>query len=125
MKIFDNGALEIFAHEGEGYERTMHYENWRVAFLNYAERFDQITYLERHMCTDEVFVLLRGEAKLIVGEEKTEHRLEENKIYNVKRGIWHAVKVSRDAQLLIVENHDTSAENTEYLRFDKALTVEL
>ena len=125
MNIFENNDIEIFAHTGEGYERTMHYGEWRVAFLNYAERFDQITYLERHMLTDEVFVLLGGRAKLIVGEDRQEYPMEPKKLYNVKRGAWHAVKVSGDAQLLIVENHSTGADNTEYIRFDAPLDITL
>jgi hypothetical protein len=36
------------------------------------------------------------------------------KIYNVKRGIWHAVVLSRDGSVLIVENRNTSKENSNY-----------
>ena len=125
MKIFESNSIEIFEYTGEGYEKTMHYEAWRVAFLNYAERFDKIMYLERHLLTDEVFVLLTGKAKLIIGEDKQEYRMEPNKIYNVKRAVWHAVKVSEDAKLLIVENHNTATENNEYIHFDTPLAVEL
>ena len=49
---------EVFEYNGVGYDRTMNFGEWRVAFLNYAERFDVIDKLERHMLTDEVFVLL-------------------------------------------------------------------
>jgi hypothetical protein len=35
-------------------------------------------------------------------------------LYNVKQGAWHAVAVSRDATILLVENRDTARENSDY-----------
>ena len=111
-----NKELEILDYTGEGYSTVMRYQRWRVAFLNYAARFDRelIKQVERHLLTDEVFVLLEGEATLIIGESETEYPMERHKLYNVKAGVWHAVAVSRDAKILIVENEDTSPANTEY-----------
>lgn len=42
--------------------------------------------------------------------------METGKIYNVKKGVWHQIFVSRDAKVLIVENHNTAAENSEYMQ---------
>ena len=111
--------LEIFEYNGVGYNPTMHFESWRVAIANYASHFDKASYayLERHMETDEVFVLLSGEGTLVTGKEFTETPLAFSKIYNVKRGVWHALWLSKDAKVLIVENHTTSKENTEYFYF--------
>ena len=106
---------EVYEYNGIGYERTMNFEGWRVAILNHEERFDKITKLERHALTDEVFVLLKGTATLILGEELIKEELEPYKIYNVKKDVWHALKVSLDAKVLIVENHNTSLDNTFYL----------
>ena len=108
-------GLEIKDYNGEGYDRTHIYDSWCVAFLNYAERFDKITYLERHLLTDEVFVLLQGSAELWIGETCERVKLEPFKIYNVKAGVWHAIRVSRDAKVLIVENSNTAKENSEYM----------
>ena len=107
-------GLEIKDYTGEGYDRTHSFDTWRVAFLNYAERFDKVTYLERHLLTDEVFVLLEGSAELWIGKEMTVVPMEKNLIYNVGQGVWHAIRVSRDAKVLIVENSDTARENSEY-----------
>lgn len=120
MKIELNGipdGLEAYEHTGSGYERTMHYGEWRVAFLNWAEKFDFSSDFspERHMLTDEVFVLLSGTAVLEIGTDKKPVQLEPERIYNVRAGVWHRVKVSRDAKLLIVENHSTGPENSEYM----------
>lgn len=113
--------LEVFTYDGAGYNPTMHFEAWRVAFLHYAERFNVIEKLERHMLTDEVFVLLSGKAALLLGEAGRIVHMEPGKIYNVKKGAWHAIKVTPDAKVLIVENHNTSADNTQYMPIDPAV----
>ena len=111
--------LEIFEYDGEGYDPTMHYDRWRVAIANFGPHFDRdrYDYLERHLLTDEVFVLLSGRASLVAGKEFLETPLEPCKIYNVKQGAWHALLMDPDAKVLIVENHDTARENSEYYYF--------
>ena len=113
--------IEIKEYNNEGYSKVISFESWRVAILNYAERFDErfIEKLERHMLTDEVFVLLEGKAELIIGTEKKKCSMEKNKLYNVKAGIWHAINVSKDAKVLIIENENTSLDNTEYIEIER------
>lgn len=110
--------IDIIEYTGNGYKPVIDFNGWRVAFLRYAERFDKnyIQQMERHLETEEVFVLLSGEAVLVVGEEQKVYFLERNKLYNVKKGVWHAVCVKKNAQLMIVENADTSIDNTEYTK---------
>ena len=108
-------GLEIKEYNGEGYNRTHTYGAWRVAFLNHADRFENTTYLERHMLTDEVFLLLGGSAELLIGDRGETVKMEPCKIYNVKAGVWHNIRVSRDAKVLVVENSETGKENSEYL----------
>lgn len=117
MLFFDDKELEIYEHTGLGYEPTMHYEQWRVAIANFGDGFDRKKFckIERHLLTDEVFVLLFGKATLIIGKDLRKVEMESGKIYNVKAGIWHAAWMENDAKLLIVENHNTCKENTEYL----------
>ena len=121
MLISQNNDIEVFGYEGEGYERTMNYEAWRVAIANYAERFDKEKFdkLERHLLTDEVFVLLSGSAELVIGKEMKHIPLENGKIYNVKKGAWHNILIEKDAKVLIVENHNTGLDNTEYYYFNE------
>lgn len=109
-----NNGIEICEYTGEGFSKVICYQSWRVAIINYAERFDRenINRLERHLLTDEVFVLLSGEATL-VGEQQ-ELAMEPGKLYNVKAGEWHNIYVSRDAKVLIVENVETGPDNSEY-----------
>ena len=114
-------GLDIIDYTGAGYKPAMAFGAWRVAFLNYAECYDKIMKIERHMETDEVFMLLEGEATLIIGLEKTPVKMEKHKIYNVRKGIWHNIKVSEGAKVFIVENDDTTRENSEYISFDEPI----
>ena len=111
---------EVFEYTDEGF-RTLHcYGGWRVAVINYAARFDEANFerLERHLETDEVFILIDGRATLIVGKECERIPMELGKIYNIKKLGWHHIIVDRkhpETKLVLVENADTSTENTEYL----------
>ena len=108
-------GLEIYDYKGDGYERQITYGAWTVALANFTEKWRRgnTSYIERHLETDEVFVLLAGEASLLIGEEMTEIKMEEGKLYNVKAGEWHQLVVSEDVKILIVENENTTAENSE------------
>ena len=61
-----------------------------------------------------VFVLLSGKAELIIGIEAKRYALEEKKLYNVKKGIWHGLIAEENSAVLVIENDNTSSENTEY-----------
>ncbi len=125
MKLFENNNIEIYDYTGEGYDATMNYGAWRVAFMNYADELEKLNKYERHLETDEVFVLLEGKATLVVGEEQEEHKMEKFKIYNVRRAVWHGIVYSPDARVLIVENHNTTEENSEKYYLDPPKAVEL
>ena len=89
---------------------------WTVAVINYAPSFDAASFarMERHLKTDEVFVLLAGHATLVVGEMMERVEMEPTKLYTMEQGEWHHILVSQDAKVLVVENSDTSPANTEY-----------
>jgi len=119
--------LEIKAYNGEGYKPVIDYESWRVAILNYCEELlpENITKMQRHDESDEVFVLLKGEFILFIGEgreriEKIEAvQLEPLKLYNVKKGVWHTHSLSKDASVLIIENRNTNNSNSPELELSK------
>lgn len=108
-------GLEVLTYDGEGYMPVHDFGAWRTAILRQGPRFNRATAsdMERHMETDEVFVLLCGKATLVIGDEKTEVEMQPEKIYNIKKGVWHSILVSEDAKVFIVENLDTTAENTQ------------
>ena len=119
----DESILEIREYEGEGYKPLVDHGSWRVAFLRYIDELlpERIQALERHVETDEIFVLLHGAATLLLGGNAarvdgiTPQAMEPGKLYNVKRNTWHSILLSRDATILLVENRDTSRENSEYI----------
>jgi ureidoglycolate hydrolase len=114
--------LEIREFTDPGYQPVIDFGEWRVAILNFIDEIlpEQIKSMERHNETDEVFVLLKGQGVLFLGDGDTSIKkiytqgMLPGKIYNVKRGIWHAVILSRDGSVLIVENRNTSKENSNY-----------
>jgi hypothetical protein len=118
----DEKSLEISEFTGEGYKPLIDFGAWRVALLRWIESIqpDNIEYMERHTQTDEVFVLLEGQATLFLGgiglrvENIQPQQMEQGKLYNVKQNAWHSVVMSRDAAILIVENRDTGESNSEY-----------
>jgi hypothetical protein len=101
---------------------------WRVAVLRYLDDIqpDRIDSMERHMETDEVFVLLHGRGVLLMGGKGTEvdrvepQAMERGKLYNVRRAAWHTILLSRDAKILLVENRDTERHNSEYVPLSEA-----
>ena len=118
-------SIDIYSPDKDGYEVKHIFGAWRVAYLRYAERFDTITYLERHLETDEIFVLLQGKAVLLHGVNIEKTQMEFNKIYNIPKGEWHNIKVSEDALSLIFENADTSKVNSEYMPINVHCTFSL
>jgi mannose-6-phosphate isomerase-like protein (cupin superfamily) len=114
--------LEIHEYQGEGYKPLIDFNCWRVAVLRYLDELqpDRISYFERHNETDEVFVLLQGQAVLFMGQgedtvdEMFPYVMKPGVFYNVKCGAWHTVALSRDATILLVENRDTARENSTY-----------
>ncbi len=119
--------LDIQTYSSEGYKPLIDFNCWRVAYLNYIDELDpeNINRLEKHLETDEVFVLLKGEAILFIGAgnethpKLTAHRLEPIKLYNVKMGAWHNIVLSKDATILLVENNDTGEGNSAYYQLSK------
>ena len=117
-----NNLLEIQEYTGEGYKPLVDFASWRVALLNYSPDLlpERLTRMQRHNETDEVFVLLRGRCILFVGEgQETVCRihatdLEPGKVYNVRQAVWHTHTLSRDAQVLVVENRDTTYDNSPF-----------
>ena len=110
-------GVDILEHTGGEYRRLVSNAKWTLASLNYAPRFDEknIVDLERHNLTDEAFVLLAGQATLLVGEGAERVKMEPLKFYNVRAGIWHGIFVSKNARVLVAENANTSKDNTDYL----------
>ncbi|MBI5959933.1 MAG: hypothetical protein HY866_14435 [Chloroflexi bacterium] len=115
-----DSLLEVQSYAGEGYQPLIDFGAWRVAVLRYHAELlpENISEMQRHDETDEVFVLLAGRCMLFLGEGADQVTdvlavdMEPLKLYNVKRGAWHSHTLSHDATVLIVENQDTVLENS-------------
>ena len=120
--------LEVREHTTEGYRPLVDFSAWRVAVLNYSPelRPENITAMQRHNETDEVFVLLRGRCLLYIGAGEsavTQVYAEDMaplKVYNVRKGVWHHHALSEDAMVLVVENRDTTYDNSPFCQLTEA-----
>ena len=121
LSVSEN-LLEVLDYTKEGYSPVVDYDTWRVAVLNFSNDLlpRNIKALQRHDETDEVFVLLSGRCILFIGDGNNKitdifaENMQPLKIYNVKKSVWHSHTLSRDAKLLIVENRDTTFDNSPF-----------
>jgi hypothetical protein len=112
--------LEIHEYSGEGYRPLVDYGEWRVAILRYEDELlpQNIREMQRHDETDEVFVLLSGRCILFLGDGDERvtaihaQDMQPLRLYNVKKACWHSHTLSEDASVLIVENRDTTVDNS-------------
>ncbi|MFN2340851.1 MAG: hypothetical protein ABR547_06235 [Halanaerobium sp.] len=112
--------IEIKEYEAAGYKPVIDYGEWRVAVLNYCDELlpENITKMQKHNQTDEVFVLLKGKCMLFMAEGDQEiekiyaQEMEPYKMYNIKRSVWHTHTLSEEAMVLIIENRDTGLDNS-------------
>ncbi len=103
--------MDILEFTGTDFKVMTEFEGWKIGFLRYSDRFSKFDQLERHLMTDEAFALLDGSAVLYTDTDKVE--MEKAKLYNIPKGEWHHITVSQDATVMVVENSNTSKDNTE------------
>lgn len=119
----ETDLFEVKNYSGEGFQPLVSYDTWRVAVLRYMDELhpDRLDSMERHTATDEVFILTRGQAMLVLGGNQAGVDIIRpvvmniGEVYNVKRNTWHTVILSQDAHIIIVENENTTPENSEYI----------
>ena len=103
---------------GTGFDTLHTFDGWKTAFITSAPQYGQLKVWKRHLCTDETFILLKGNATIYTLDENgktVETPMQAEKLYVVEKATWHHVQVSNDALLFVVENSDTSKENTEQM----------
>lgn len=102
------------------YKPIIDFESWRVAVLKFCDDLipEKIVNMQKHLLTDEVFVLVSGSCNLYsagadeLPGEIIKVPMEMQKGYNVKKGVWHTHTLSEDAAVLIVENQNTCDDNS-------------
>lgn len=125
--------IEISEYTEPGYSPVVDYESWRVAILNDIDELEipNLKTMQKHLWSDEVFVLLKGSCILFTGGNGEEvsklqsTKLEPYKCYNVKAGVWHTHTLEPDSSVLIVENRNTNDENSPTISLSERQIKEL
>lgn len=112
--------LDIIDFPEEDYEPLVDYGAWRVAVLRACvnTRPEMIATMQKHLCTDEVFCLLDGHCTLLLsGNAESPNEVDmiemmPHKLYNIKKGTWHNHVMDEHGEVLIIENRDTTDENS-------------
>ncbi len=121
-------GIEITEFQPSGYKPLVDFETWRVAVLRFCPDLliENVKTMQKHLYTDEVFVLLEGSCTLfLAGEEDAPGqisavRMEPGKIYNIKKGVWHNHIMDEAGCVLIVENQNTCDDNSPILPLDES-----
>lgn len=110
--------LEMYEHRGEGYKPLVQTKAWMVSLMNWDAKMavEKAVTVERHVLTDEVFILLKGKAAFYLVEGSEPLRVAEmqpGKLYNVPQGVWHNTLATKDVQFAIIENTGTNKMDSE------------
>lgn len=119
MKTEQYGVEQIHFPK-EDYLPLKDFEAWRVAVLKSCEntRLENIHWMQKHLETDEVFVLLQGKCTLLLAgdgeipQEVKTVEMEPHKIYSIKKGYWHNHVLDELGEVLIIENSNTTDDNS-------------
>ena len=125
--------IETYKIKESGYHPFLIREGWQIAQLNFVEeqRINNINKVEVHHHTDEVFVLLKGEAILILAEIKEKIPVFEVLLmepfvtYNVLKGSWHNIAMEEKSEVLIVEKSNTHLNDVSYMELSPDKITEL
>lgn len=115
--------IETYTYEGEGYDPYLIRDNWQVAKLNYmpGQGMADIIKIDKHIQTDEVFILIKGAAVLIGAEADGKSisfqsvKMIPGVTYNIKADTWHNIAMDTDAELIIVEKSNTHLNDCVYV----------
>lgn len=113
--MMNNELIEIYYHEGIGYNPFIIRDGWQVAQLNYMpeQGLHAISKMDMHLQTDEIFVLSKGTAVLIGAEIVNEEfnfqliKMKTGVTYNVPVNLWHNIAMDLDAEVIIIEKSNT------------------
>ncbi len=113
--------LQVLEFNDVGLSRVYENKDWMVGIKNWKPANDKanIDCLERHNETDELFVLLSGACILLTATGKAGDlrikatAMEQNKVYNIPRSLWHNTVTRKDTKLILVEATDTSSANSD------------
>jgi mannose-6-phosphate isomerase-like protein (cupin superfamily) len=125
-------AIQSYFHPFEGFKPLIIQDDWQVAQLNYAPELagSAIRQVERHLMTDEVFVLVKGSSVLLVSEFEEPFNWQVAPMvpgitYNIPAGAWHCIAMFPDDLVMIVEKSGTHESDVEYYDLSNGEYAEL
>lgn len=124
--------LEVGRSFEQAYQPVLYFDGWKVAMLRHFEIVDPFALhrVERHRNTDEIFVLVEGEAELILCSGDTPETayvlpLERAVAYNVRVNTWHHIVMSQNAHIVLFERGETGPETTDYAFLSASLLADI
>lgn len=125
--------IEKFIIKDSGFHPFLISDSWQVAQLNYMvdQHIDNIKKVEVHFETDEVFVLLNGDAVLITAKMENTgpvfntELMKLGTVYNVPKNIWHNIAMRKESEVLIVEKSNTHIGDYKYFDLNEEQIVDL
>lgn len=124
-----NNKIYSFEYNEMGFKRQYENSQWTVAIKNYDSNNDieTIESMDKHLMTDEIFVLIEGETTLVCGEYKADEwsfdfiPMKKGVVYVVPKNCWHNTITYPGCKLIVVENSDTTWDNSEKISLNKKL----
>jgi len=125
--------IEQYQISDNGYHPFLIRDGWQVAQLNYIpeQEIGNIEKLDIHHLTDEVFILLKGNAVLIGAEingNDVDFKVElmlPHITYNIPVNTWHNIAMSQDCEIIIVEKSNTHKGDFEFFPLSKEKKQEM
>lgn len=122
-----------YEFNGEGMQRVFENEKWTVGIKNWKPANDVtgIDCLERHNKTDELFVLAEGSCTLVYANEADgglkfgSIKMEKGKVYNIPASLWHNTITRKDTKMILIEDSNTSMDNSDILNLTEAQIAEM
>ncbi|MFZ4616413.1 MAG: hypothetical protein ACOYM2_09500 [Rectinemataceae bacterium] len=108
-------------HDGEGFAVVYRSGEYVVGIKNWRKANDlaHFTEVERHLQTDESFILLSGSCVILSAVEEvgrlrfSGERMVEGRVYTIPRSLWHTTITQPGVKLALVEAAGTSSSNSE------------
>jgi len=125
--------IEEYSHSVNGYNPYLIGPKWQVAQLNYMPDLapDAIEKVDIHHNTDETFLLMAGQAVLIGADiqENQVHfeviNMKSRVLYNIPKGCWHNIALSKDAEVSITEDANTHLGDYDFYYLNDGQKIEL
>jgi ureidoglycolate hydrolase len=120
-------GIARFFHDKGGLSLVYESDNRVIGLKNFQPKNSilKVDEFERHLETDEQFVLFCGSCLLVSMADDADDSdlefmwMEQGILYSVPRGLWHATVMTADAKMMLIENSGTTFDNSERRKLSK------